>query len=427
MSDLLEKVIGELGARNPEAAFFVPGRIEVLGKHTDYAGGRSLLVALERGFCIAAAARSDRLIRIRDAARGLEDSFELSQELEKRPREWADYPRTVARRLARDFPGSLRGADLALASDLPDEAGLSSSSALVVAVFLALASVLGLEEHPLYLQHLESREKLAEYLACVENGYAFGPWPGDRGVGTQGGSQDHTAILCCRAGKLSQYSFRPVRLEREIPLPPGHLLAVAVSGVRAPKTGSALENYNRLSELAQQLAKIWRESGAGNQPHLGAVLESSSQAANQLRRAVEASALPPPRIRSLLDRLQQFESEACQIIPAVPDGWRQDELDKLASLVDRSWKLGAELLGNQTPETLHLTQQARRLGALAASPFGAGFGGSVWALVEGDRSESFLESWSADYAQAFTEPFCHSTFFLSKAASAAFQIPLESQ
>ena len=50
--------------------WFVPGRIEVLGKHTDYAGGRSLICAAERGMCVVAAPRSDAFIRIADAIRG---------------------------------------------------------------------------------------------------------------------------------------------------------------------------------------------------------------------------------------------------------------------------------------------------------------------------------------------------------------------
>ena len=57
------------GARRdpPAAAFFVPGRVEVLGKHTDYAGGRSLLAAAERGFCLVAWPRRDEQIRVLDA------------------------------------------------------------------------------------------------------------------------------------------------------------------------------------------------------------------------------------------------------------------------------------------------------------------------------------------------------------------------
>src|SRR4029079_5616548 len=51
--------------------WFVPGRVEVLGEHTDYAGGRSLLCTVGRGFCAAAAARSDRLVRVADVAKGV--------------------------------------------------------------------------------------------------------------------------------------------------------------------------------------------------------------------------------------------------------------------------------------------------------------------------------------------------------------------
>lgn len=415
-----EKVLGVLG-EDPQAAFFVPGRIEVLGKHTDYAGGRSLVTALERGFHVAAAGRPDRVVRVRDAARGVEDSFEWPG-VEERPGDWSNYPRTVARRMGRDFPGKLRGAEVVFAGNLPAESGLSSSSALVVAVFLAISSINDLQEHPVYRAHLGSLEKLAEYLACVENGYPFGPLEGGRGVGTLGGSQDHTAILCCHAGKLSQYAFRPVRFEREMAMPPAHVFAVAVSGVRAPKTGSALQHYNRLSELSRRLVEIWQETGGGSEPHLGAVLESSSQAADRLRRAVQGATADSKEAQALLDRLEQFEAETRQIIPAVPDRWNARSLLELGRLVDRSALVGARLLANQTPETLHLREAARRLGATAASPFGAGFGGSVWALVETGRSRSFLEAWREDYSKDFPALSVDSDFFLSRAGPAATKL-----
>jgi galactokinase len=55
--------------------WFVPGRIEVLGKHTDYAGGRSLLCAVERGFCVTAAPRNDDVMRVVDVGNGVEALF----------------------------------------------------------------------------------------------------------------------------------------------------------------------------------------------------------------------------------------------------------------------------------------------------------------------------------------------------------------
>jgi len=62
--------------------WFVPGRIEVLGKHTDYAGGRSLLCAVERGFCVVARPRADNIVRIADALLDVETRLALSGESE---------------------------------------------------------------------------------------------------------------------------------------------------------------------------------------------------------------------------------------------------------------------------------------------------------------------------------------------------------
>ena len=94
-------------------AFFVPGRLECLGKHTDYAGGRSLICAIERGFVLVCTAREDERIRIIEANTAEQVEFEISPELTPRMGHWANYPMTVAGRLARNFPGKLQGAEIA--------------------------------------------------------------------------------------------------------------------------------------------------------------------------------------------------------------------------------------------------------------------------------------------------------------------------
>ena len=164
-----ESVAGGQGrrgaARAPAAqAFLVPGRIEVLGKHTDYAGGRTMVFAAERGFAVVAAPRDDRRVTVTAAADGQRIEFPLDAELAPRAGHWSNYPMTVARRIARNFPGELRGADLAFASDLPPAAGMSSSSAMMVGVFLALAEVNGLARRPEYLANIRSTTDLAGYL-----------------------------------------------------------------------------------------------------------------------------------------------------------------------------------------------------------------------------------------------------------------------
>src|SRR3954470_22868943 len=84
------------------AAWWVPGRIEFLGKHTDYAGGRSLLCATERGFAVVAVPRADARVRVHDATSGESVEGKLSGELVVPHDHWSNYPLTVCRRIARN-------------------------------------------------------------------------------------------------------------------------------------------------------------------------------------------------------------------------------------------------------------------------------------------------------------------------------------
>jgi galactokinase len=129
------------GERHDEFAAFVPGRVEVLGKHTDYAGGRSLLCAAERGICVVATPRADRLVRVTDVVSGERVETALETGAVHPVDGWGLYVATVARRVARNFADARRGADIAFGSDLPMAAGMSSSSALVTSVLLALSAV----------------------------------------------------------------------------------------------------------------------------------------------------------------------------------------------------------------------------------------------------------------------------------------------
>ncbi|MDQ5840242.1 MAG: galactokinase, partial [Chloroflexota bacterium] len=123
---------------------------------------------------------------------GQSAELRLGPDLEMPRGEWVAYPATVARRLARDFGPLTTGLDFDFSSDLSQDAGLSSSSALVVAVGLALADANRLQERAAWREVIPDREALAGYLGAVENGWAFGTFAADGGVGTQGGSQDHT-------------------------------------------------------------------------------------------------------------------------------------------------------------------------------------------------------------------------------------------
>jgi galactokinase len=248
-AQLLATAARALDGSGPSVALIAPGRIEVLGKHTDYCGGRSLLAAVEFGIAIVAQPRKDRHIRIRDVVLERTADYDFQSDLQPRAGEWTNYPMTVARRVARNFLGELCGADIAIASNLPAAAGMSSSSALVIGVFLALAAANRLDESPIWRACLRTREELAGYCGAIENGQNFGPLVGDKGVGTFGGSEDHVAVLCAVPGHLLQYSFSPIHREAVVPMPAGYTFVVMDSGVVAEKTGAALEKYGSSAEF----------------------------------------------------------------------------------------------------------------------------------------------------------------------------------
>jgi galactokinase len=403
------------GAARPSAAFQVPGRIEVLGKHTDYAGGRSLVCAVEHGFAIVAAPRRDPAVRVLNVAEGTAAALSLDPALSEPHVAWMRYPATVLRRLARNFPDARRGADIAFLSDLPPASGMSSSSAFMVAVFLAVSAVNRLDDDARYREVIRTPEDLAGYLATVENGQSFGPLTGDRGVGTFGGSEDHTAMLCCRAGELSQYSFCPVRHERQVPCPPGHGFVVAVSGVKAEKTGAAKDAYNRASLAVRAIFDAWRAESGRADASLAEAVDRSGAA--QVREVLERVAVDGFAAAVLLDRFDQFVEESVGIIPAASTALASQDLGRFGSLVDRSQDLAARLLHNQVPETAGLARSARELGAVASSAFGAGFGGSVWALVPAQDVERFATRWERAYRSAF--PSRVPTFLVTRAGPAA--------
>lgn len=399
------------GASVARHRFWVPGRIEVLGKHTDYAGGRSLLCAVERGFCVTASPRADDVVRVVAAANGEEVAITLPAAgvSPVTGGHWSNYVHTVVHRLARNF-APLVGADIAFASDLPIAAGVSSSSALVTALFLVIAAINDLEDRPAYRANIPDADALGGFLGAVENGLPFGGLAGEHGVGTFGGSEDHTAILRACPDKLVQYRFRPVRLERSVQLPQGHVFVIASSGVRAEKAGSALAAYNRLSTLASAALARWNDVTGDDAQSLGDAVEArGDEVIGVLRRDST----------ELAERAEQFLIESETIIPWAAEALNAADLTAFGALVDRSMHNAERMLHNQVPQTVFLTQRARALGAPAASAFGAGFGGSVWAMVHGEAADALCRALRRDYAAHSPELADAAEFFTTSAGPPA--------
>lgn len=404
---------------------FVPGRIELFGKHTDYAGGSSILCATDRGFRMASLARTDGIIRMipaEDPERA--ESFSLGRFADKPQGHWLHYPATTAKRVASNFGDqiNLSGADIAFLSDLPAAAGMSSSSAFMVGTFLVLGGLFNLEDCEAYHSNITNREDLTAYLGCIENGQNFRDLKGEAGVGTFGGSEDHTAMLCSLEGQLVVYRFHPTRFERVIRWDDSLKLVVATSGIAAEKTGEQLSDYNRASLRASLVVETYNRITGTSLRHLGELAEATSEEkleeVLQLLHSAESDESELSGM-NLAGRFEQFFNEERIIIPEAVEALERSDWNTLGDLADRSHAGAVTGLENQIVQTNSLQQIARESNAVAASAFGAGFGGSVWATVTAERADEFASEWQQTYRNRFPEDAGKSEILIFSPGTAA--------
>lgn len=389
--------------RWPEWAWWVPGRVEWVGKHTDYAGGDSLVSALPRGAIVVASLRADRRIVVTDL-HDLQQVMVSSEAgtacdvtVHQSAGTWATYVRAVVGRLTANFPGDECGVDIAFLSDLPRAAGLSSSSMLIVGLAHALIAARHLRAHPAWSAALDTSAGLAWYLGCVENGSAWGSLAGETGVGTHGGSEDHVALLTAQPGCASHYSYVPVRHRGDVRIPAEWTLLVATSGVCAEKTGAAQARYNNAADAVHRMLEGWRSvTGASATSLIDALSMPDADAVMRQWASTQADA---EWLERRLTHLQREHARVTEVASAV----RAGDVETLSLLVRASQDEGVRLLGNQIPETVDLVRLAHDAGALAASAFGAGFGGSVWALVPTAEATRVIADWRAAYVRAWPE------------------------
>ena len=211
-----ERWFGDWFGGRPEQVWLAPGRANLIGEHTDYNQGWVLPFALDLGVTVAAARRGDGLLAIRSRqAPGAPASLPLAALVPGAVTGWAAYPAGVAWALREAGHPLAGGASLAVDSDLPQGAGLSSSAALECAAALALDGLHGLDL---------PRPQLATLAQHAENDF----------VGVPSGIMDQSASLLSRAGHALLLDCR-TGVTADVPLDPaaaGLALLIVDTGAR---------------------------------------------------------------------------------------------------------------------------------------------------------------------------------------------------
>ena len=312
---------------------FGPGRVNLIGEHTDYNGGLALPFAIDRGVTVHA----ERLDggEIRAEARDLGETDAFPVHASERATGWRAFVRgTVAelRAAGIDVPG----ARLALEGDVPRGSGLSSSAALEAALCLALLALAGAGE--------PDRTELARLCSRVEN-----EW-----VGAETGLLDQLAALRCEAGHALRIDFATLALA-QVPLElGGWRLATLESGARHDH---AEGGYN------ERRAECRAACEALGVEHLSAAEPAA------------AERLPEPLRR----RARHVLSENARV-DAMVRALRAGDLPSAGALLDASHASLRDDYEASVPEVETAVERFRAAGAAGARMVGGGFGGSVLAL-----------------------------------------------
>ena len=348
-----------------------PGRVNLVGEHIDYNGLAVLPMAIDRAAVVAVRARRDGRVRAANLeARFAPHEFAAARDIPPGPPgSWGNYVQAAAQLVARRLGRPLAGADLLVAGDVPEAAGLSSSSALLVGASLAL---LAAEEVEL------PRDELMELAA-----------KGEQYVGVQSGGMDQAICLGGRLDHAVKIGFAPVTLEA-VPVPADWRFVVANTGVSAHKAGRAKDAYNeRVRECRAALETVAGALDVATEGGYPALLRAKPAA--ELLRAGTAQ-LPPTlaaRFRHVVGEAQRVEQAAAAL--------RAADHARFGELMDASHESLRADYEVSCPELDELVALARKHGAAGARLTGAGFGGCIVALSRADGADALAAALRREY------------------------------
>ncbi len=435
-SRLVEEHRRRYGASARVFVVRAPGRVNLIGEHTDYNGLPVLPMAIEREICLVATARDDRTVKVCNLDPVFPDaSFELGRTIPpSRPGSWDNYFKAAITGLAEWLSAQspernlARGMNVTATGDVPVAAGLSSSSALVVAAALAFLATNGIEvgtQDDCVLDRIE----LAQILAAAE-----------RYVGTQGGGMDQAISLLGTKGNALKIEFFPLRTEA-VPLPQDYSVVICNSLVKAEKSADALVNYNlgpvtcrlaaallgsefetrcRPRQKIERLGDINPESLGMEQGKIDEVVSATlgdgplrvSEIALRLHLSVvevretylrmrTGDLLPePPHGFNLMPRVRHVLTEARRVTESVA-ALRAGDAARFGYLMDESHASCRDDFRISSPELDALVDAAKAGGAVGARLTGAGFGGCTVNLVHKETLPRFAGHVRSQYYEQY--------------------------
>ncbi len=352
-----------------------PGRVNLIGEHTDYNGLPVFPMALQREVRIELRPRRDgRVTLLNQDAEFAPVDFEVGVAIPPGPTgHWGNYVKAPAQELARRY-AIVRGFDGVLGSDVPVASGLSSSSALVNAVGLALAEINELGLDPL---------ELGDVMADAE-----------RYTGTRGGGMDQAISMAARAGHAARIDFHPLRLHY-VPVPSDWRFVVADTGVRAEKSGPAQAAYNRRRSECEEAFKLVA-------PELvcaGLTKRAPAGYAEMLKSVPDDEVMVVAEkvlTGTLFKRFRHVVSENARVVEA-QDLLHQADHAGFGTLMDGSHGSLRADYNVSSAELDELVAFAKEGGASGARLTGAGFGGCIVALADTNTVDDVLETLVTGY------------------------------
>jgi galactokinase len=345
------------------ARYRAPGRVNLIGEHTDYNDGFVMPVAIDRQTTVTLTPRPDRVLVVRSAAYEDVATIDLDRPGGGPQGTWSDYVRGVAAVLERQG-FRLRGADISIATDLPMNAGLSSSAALEVAIGYGLLDQAG---------HAIDRTALAR--ACQEAEHEF--------AGTHCGLMDQFIACHGRAGHALKLDTRTLEMAW-LPVPAG--IAVIVCNTMT-KHVLATDGYNeRRADCEAGVRAL-----AGRLPGIRALRDVTVGNLEANRDALDERVFR--RCRHVVTENARVESAAAALLAG--------DLDAVGGLMRASHVSMRDDFEISTPEVDAMVESAMRAdGTIGARLTGGGFGGCTVNLVRAGQAAAFAAGVRAGYEAA---------------------------